>query len=114
MPGALPVTTDAPLMQPSRPGSDADGKVVLDREIRAATLSALRDAVLGCKVRGLFQLKKSNPAFGTYRKQVRFWLVVLGKPHFNRGTFKFSRKRGQPCDSARRFLALSCTWAGSR
>jgi anti-sigma regulatory factor (Ser/Thr protein kinase) len=48
MPGALPVTTDAPLMQPSRPGSDADGKVVLDREIRAATLSALRDAVLGC------------------------------------------------------------------
>ena len=48
MPGALPVTTDAPLMQPSRPGSDADGKVVLDREIRAATLSALREAVLGC------------------------------------------------------------------
>jgi anti-sigma regulatory factor (Ser/Thr protein kinase) len=42
------VTTDAPLMQPSRPGSDADGKVVLDREIRAATLSALREAVLGC------------------------------------------------------------------
>ena len=48
MPGALPVTTDAPRMQPSRPGSDADGKVVLDREIRAATLSALREAVLGC------------------------------------------------------------------
>ena len=48
MPGALPVTTDAPLTPPSRPGSDADGKVVLDREIRAATLSPLREAVLGC------------------------------------------------------------------
>jgi anti-sigma regulatory factor (Ser/Thr protein kinase) len=48
VPCALPVTTDAPLIPPSRPGSDADGKVVLDREIRAATLSPLREAVLGC------------------------------------------------------------------
>jgi anti-sigma regulatory factor (Ser/Thr protein kinase) len=48
VPGALPVTTDAPLTPPSRPGSDADGKVVLDQEIRAATLSPLREAVLGC------------------------------------------------------------------
>ena len=48
MPCARPVTADAPLTQPSRPGSDADGMVVLDREIRAATLSALREAVLGC------------------------------------------------------------------
>jgi anti-sigma regulatory factor (Ser/Thr protein kinase) len=44
---AAPVTTDAPLMQPSTPGSDADGTTVLDREFRAATLSALREAVLG-------------------------------------------------------------------
>jgi anti-sigma regulatory factor (Ser/Thr protein kinase) len=35
-------------MQPSRAGSDAGGTLVLDREIRAATLSALREAVLGC------------------------------------------------------------------
>jgi anti-sigma regulatory factor (Ser/Thr protein kinase) len=35
-------------MQPSKPGSDTDGSLVLDREIRAATLSALREAVLGC------------------------------------------------------------------
>jgi anti-sigma regulatory factor (Ser/Thr protein kinase) len=34
-------------MQPSTPGSDADGTPVLDREFRAATLSALREAVLG-------------------------------------------------------------------
>jgi anti-sigma regulatory factor (Ser/Thr protein kinase) len=33
-------------MQPSRPGSDADGRLLLDREFRAATLSALREAVL--------------------------------------------------------------------
>src|SRR5215813_103256 len=45
---AVPVTTDAPLMQPSRPGSGTDGTSVLDREFRAATLSALRDAVLRC------------------------------------------------------------------
>jgi anti-sigma regulatory factor (Ser/Thr protein kinase) len=42
----VPVTTDAPLMQPSRPGSDADGTVVLDREFQAGTLSALREEVL--------------------------------------------------------------------
>jgi len=48
VPCALTVSADAPLTQPSRPGSDADGTVVLDREIRAATLSALREAVLGC------------------------------------------------------------------
>jgi anti-sigma regulatory factor (Ser/Thr protein kinase) len=48
VPRAVPVTTDAPLMQPSRPGSEPDGTLVLDREIRAATLSALREAVLGC------------------------------------------------------------------
>jgi anti-sigma regulatory factor (Ser/Thr protein kinase) len=33
-------------MQPSRPGSGASGTVVLDREFRAATLSALREEVL--------------------------------------------------------------------
>ncbi len=42
----MPVTTDAPLMQSSRPGSDADGTVVLDREFLAGTLSALREEVL--------------------------------------------------------------------
>lgn len=42
----MPVTADAPLMQPSRSGSDADGTVLLDREFRAATLSALRQEVL--------------------------------------------------------------------
>jgi len=42
----MPVTTDAPLMQPPRPGSDADGTVVLDRKFWAATLSPLREAVL--------------------------------------------------------------------
>jgi anti-sigma regulatory factor (Ser/Thr protein kinase) len=43
----VPVTTDAPLMQPSRQGSDTGGAPVLDREFRATTLSALREAVLG-------------------------------------------------------------------
>jgi hypothetical protein len=33
-------------MQPPRPGSDADGTVVLDREFWATTLSALREEVL--------------------------------------------------------------------
>jgi anti-sigma regulatory factor (Ser/Thr protein kinase) len=33
-------------MQPSRPGGDPDGTVVLDREFRTATLSALREEVL--------------------------------------------------------------------
>ena len=42
----MPVTTDAPLMQPSRPGSQADGTVLLDREFWAGTLSALREEVL--------------------------------------------------------------------
>ena len=42
----MPVATDAPLMQPSRPGSDPDGTVVLDREFRAGTLSTLREEVL--------------------------------------------------------------------
>jgi anti-sigma regulatory factor (Ser/Thr protein kinase) len=45
---AVPVTADAPLTQPSRPGSDADGTLVLDREFWAATLSGLREAVLAC------------------------------------------------------------------
>jgi anti-sigma regulatory factor (Ser/Thr protein kinase) len=35
-------------MQPSKPGSEADGTPVLDREFRAATLSPLREAVLAC------------------------------------------------------------------
>jgi anti-sigma regulatory factor (Ser/Thr protein kinase) len=47
MPRAAPVTTDPPRMQPSRPDSDTDMTPVLDREFRAATLSALREAVLG-------------------------------------------------------------------
>ena len=42
----MPVTTDAPLMQPSRPGREADGTVLLDREFLAGTLSALREEVL--------------------------------------------------------------------
>jgi anti-sigma regulatory factor (Ser/Thr protein kinase) len=42
----VPVTTDAPLVPPSRPGSDAGGTLVLDREFWAATLSALREEVL--------------------------------------------------------------------
>jgi anti-sigma regulatory factor (Ser/Thr protein kinase) len=42
----VPVATDAPLMQPSRPGSDAGGTIVLDREFRAGSLSALREEVL--------------------------------------------------------------------
>jgi len=42
----VPVTTDAPLMQPSRPGREADGTVLLDREFLAGTLSALREEVL--------------------------------------------------------------------
>jgi anti-sigma regulatory factor (Ser/Thr protein kinase) len=42
----VPVTADAPLMQPSRPGSGADGTLLLDREFQAATLSPLREAVL--------------------------------------------------------------------
>jgi anti-sigma regulatory factor (Ser/Thr protein kinase) len=33
-------------MQPSRPGSDPDGTVVLDREFRAGTLSTLREEVV--------------------------------------------------------------------
>jgi len=40
------VTTDVPLIPPSRPGSDADGTLVVDREFWAATLSALREQVL--------------------------------------------------------------------
>ena len=48
MPRAVPVTADAPLMQPSRPGNGPDGTPVLDREFRAATLSALREAVIAC------------------------------------------------------------------
>ena len=43
---AVPVSTDAPLVPPSRPGSEAGGRLVLDREFWAATLSALREAVL--------------------------------------------------------------------
>jgi len=35
-------------MQPSRPGADTDGTIVLDRQFGAATLSALRAAVLEC------------------------------------------------------------------
>jgi anti-sigma regulatory factor (Ser/Thr protein kinase) len=48
MPCVVAVTADAPLTQPSRPGNDMDGTLVLDREFWAATLSGLRDAVLAC------------------------------------------------------------------
>ena len=75
---AVPVTADAPLTQPSRPGSNGDGTLVLDREFWAATLSGLREAVLACASAGGLIGSLAAARTGRLRMPTLFTAAVAG------------------------------------